>query len=242
MAIEVFNRQELKFVITKAQYMSMLPEITRHMRLDIHNNQGQAYRLYNLYIDTEDRALIRHSTTKPVVYKEKLRLRSYRPFHEGEVVFFEVKKRYKRITNKRRTKMLYEDAIRFIATPTQCPQHSYMNKQVVDELGVILQREVYRPQAYISYDRVAYHDKDKTSDLRVTFDKNIISQPYGGTEKFDLLGDNQLIMEVKSTANMPLWLSHMLNEHAIYKQSFSKYGREHMRDVARHINKEVHYA
>lgn len=54
MAIEVFNRQELKFVITKAQYMSMLPEITRHMRLDIHNNQGQAYRLYNLYIDTED--------------------------------------------------------------------------------------------------------------------------------------------------------------------------------------------
>lgn len=92
MAIEVFNRQELKFVITKAQYMSMLPEITRHMRLDIHNNQGQAYRLYNLYIDTEDRALIRHSTTKPVVYKEKLRLRSYRPFHEGEVVFFEVKK------------------------------------------------------------------------------------------------------------------------------------------------------
>ena len=100
MAIEVFNRQELKFVITKAQYMSMLPEITRHMRLDIHNTQGQAYRLSNLYIDTEDRALIRHSTTKPVVYKEKLRPRSYRPFHEGGVVFFEVKKRYKRITSK----------------------------------------------------------------------------------------------------------------------------------------------
>lgn len=91
MAIEIFNRQELKFVISHQQYAQILRRIQPFVMPDKHNKNGQTYRLYNLYIDTADHALIRHSMTKPVVYKEKLRIRSYADFAANPMVFLEVK-------------------------------------------------------------------------------------------------------------------------------------------------------
>ena len=229
MAIEVFNRQELKFVIARQDYASILPDILRHMRLDKHNQGGAPYRLYNLYIDTADRALIRHSLAKPTVYKEKLRIRSYAPLDDDSKVFLEVKKRYKKVTNKRRTKILMRDALEFVKTGVPPTAHDYINPQVMHELAVMLRHQTYRPTVYITYDRMAFHALDDASDLRITFDANIISKEYGHKASHRLLGADKLIMEVKSTANMPLWLVKLLDSHDIYKQSFSKYGTEHVR-------------
>ncbi|HMS92825.1 MAG TPA: polyphosphate polymerase domain-containing protein [Candidatus Saccharibacteria bacterium] len=228
MAIEIFNRQELKFVVSQTQYEVILPSIREHMRLDRHNADGQPYRLYNLYIDTADRALIRHSMSKPTVYKEKIRIRSYQPLTPDSLVFLEVKKRYKKITNKRRTKIPLSDALAFIQTGTLPNLHGYMNPQVISEFAVMLQEHYYQPTTYICYDRMAFHARDKASDLRMTFDTNLVSQQYGTSDKQRLLAADKLIMEVKSTTNMPLWLVELLDKHHIYKQSFSKYGTEHM--------------
>lgn len=228
MAIEIFNRQELKFVISQAQYEAILPSIREYMRLDKHNADGKPYRLYNLYIDTADRALIRHSMSKPTVYKEKIRIRSYQPLTPSSLVFLEVKKRYKKITNKRRTKIVLSDALAFIQTGTPPKIQEFMNPQVVSEFSVILHEHHYQPTTYICYDRMAFHAQDKASDLRMTFDTNLVSQQYGTSDTQRLLAADKLIMEVKSTTNMPLWLVELLDEHCIYKQSFSKYGTEHM--------------
>lgn len=241
MAIEVFNRQELKFVITRQQYAVMRRVILHHMRPDKHNAGGMPYRLYNLYIDTADRALIRHSISKPTVYKEKIRIRSYAPLQSDNKVFLEVKKRYKKTTNKRRTKLVLRDALKFVQTGTPPDLQDYMNSQVISEFGVILSRHNYQPTAYIYYDRMAFQALDTTSDLRITFDTNLISQKYRHDTSHRLLASSKLIMEVKSTANMPLWLVKLLDEHGIYKQSFSKYGAEHVRALQEN-KEEVVYA
>ncbi len=229
MAIEVFNRQELKFVISRDQYNAMMPTILQHMRADKHNKNGQAYRLYNLYIDTPDFALIRHSMAKPTVYKEKLRIRSYMPLTTDSMVFLEVKKRYKKITNKRRTKLTFGQALNFVQTGHSPALQDYMNPQVVREMSVMLKKHPYHPTTYITYDRHAYFASDAGSDLRMTFDTNLVSQQYGSAAKHSLLASDKLIMEVKSVHNMPMWLVQLLDANDVRKQSFSKYGTEYKR-------------
>lgn len=228
MAIEIFNRQELKFVITAEQYAQIVAGIAPHMQPDKHNRNGQTYRLHNLYIDTNDHALIRHSIAKPTVYKEKLRIRSYTGFEDNPVVFLEVKKRFKRITNKRRTRVPYDEALEFIATGTLPRQHDYMNTQVVRELETMIRARSYQPKTFITYDRLAFSASDPASDLRVTFDTNITAQRYGENETTALLGDGRIVMELKSCHNVPLWLVELLSRYGVQKQSFSKYGREYL--------------
>jgi hypothetical protein len=80
----------------------------------------------------------------------------------------------------------------------------------------------------ISYEREAFYDLDG-SDLRITFDENILwretdlslrQEAYGNA----LLGKDQTLAEIKVGGAMPLWLARSLSELGIYQISFSKYG------------------
>lgn len=226
MAIEIFNRQELKFVITRADYEAMKPTFERAMHHDKHNANGRPYALYNMYIDTPDSQLIRHSLDKPV-YKEKLRIRSYHPFNVDQPVFLELKKRYKRITNKRRTKIMYDDALSLVTTSQLPALHDYMNHQVVREIQAMCTMRRYEPKVFITYKRQAYVAAGADDDLRVTFDFDLVACRYGKTERAALLPSDRLIMEVKTRHGMPLWLVTLLTQHGIKKQRFSKYGNEY---------------
>jgi len=228
MAIEVFNRRELKFIISRTQLEQMLSAIAPYMQPDKHNKDGKTYELHNLYIDTDDHALIRHSMTRPI-YKEKIRIRSYHQLQNDEIVFLEVKKRYKHITNKRRTKILYADALALIETGKLTQLHGYMNTQVVRELEAMLAMKNYHPKTFISYERLAFFSKDPTNDLRLTFDINLRTRRYSESKEQRLLHADQIIMEIKSSANIPLWIVVILGDLGIQKQSFSKYGQEYLR-------------
>ena len=63
------------------------------MNPDAYNRNGEAYRISNIYYDTENDQLIRASIEKPV-YKEKLRLRAYGTPELTDNVFVEIKKKY----------------------------------------------------------------------------------------------------------------------------------------------------
>jgi len=196
------------------------------MHTDKHNTGGKPYTLYNLYIDTPDSQLIRRSLDKPV-YKEKLRIRSYHRFDLDQPVFLELKKRYKKTTNKRRTKIMFDDALAIVTTGQAPKHHDYMNRLVVDELMAICCQQSYEPKVYITYDRQALTATMPGEDLRVTFDTNLRAQLYGQSEVTALLPADKIIMEIKTMWSIPLWLTKILNDYGIRRQSFSKYGTEH---------------
>ena len=77
MAIKSFKRYEKKFLINREQYDNLIPILLKYMDYDEYCKDGRNYSIYNLYYDTENDDVIRHSIYKPY-YKEKLRLRSYR--------------------------------------------------------------------------------------------------------------------------------------------------------------------
>ena len=99
MAIEVFNRYEKKYIIDEDTFHKLTYQIADYMNPDAYNRNGEAYRISNIYYDTENDQLIRASIEKPV-YKEKLRLRAYGTPELTDNVFVEIKKKYDGIVKK----------------------------------------------------------------------------------------------------------------------------------------------
>ena len=242
MAIEVFNRYEKKYMLTKKSFRKLLTRIEDHMDMDKYNINGKPYTISNIYFDTDNDALIRASIEKPV-YKEKLRMRAYGTPSLDDKVFIEIKKKYDGIVNKRRTSMTLKDAYNYILKdnpPT--PASGKINTQVLHEIDYFKDFYKVKPKLYLSYDRYAYFEKND-GDFRVTFDTNIQTRRYDvslekGQYGSQLLEADQVLMEIKISGAVPMWFTKILSELEVYPVSFSKYGTEYKRYVLENTQRE----
>lgn len=229
MAIEIFNRVELKYLLTQEDVDALRPLLEEYMVSDAFNPDGKTYPISNIYFDTDSDELIIKSLEKPV-YKEKLRLRSYGQVHsKNETVFLEIKKKYDGVVYKRRTSFTLAQAERFLNDGI-ISQDEKINLQVLSEIKDLMKRYCLKPKVFISYERLAFFENDD-SDFRLTLDKNILcrrkdllldSPVYGD----NLLPEGQWLMEAKAFKTFPLWFAHFLSSRKIYQSSFSKYGFE----------------
>ncbi len=239
MAIEVFNRREIKYMLTDDDKAALLDIIGDYMDSDPFNKGGKTYSICNLYLDTDADELIRKSLEKPV-FKEKIRLRSYGQVGLQDKVFLESKKKFNGVVNKRRTNFLLGDVYDYFEKGT-IPQNAVasdgkpvkMNRQVMKEIDYIMHFYPLKPRVFISYDRWAFFEKGN-SDFRLTIDTNIqtrrtdlrLDSPAYGTQ---LLQPGQWLMEAKAFKAFPLWFVRFLSSRRIYNTSFSKYGTEYKR-------------
>ncbi len=92
----IFQRYEIKYFLTTKQLQHLKECMQPYMEADAHGKST----ILNLYFDTPNDLLIRHSLEKPV-YKEKLRLRSYHIPDGSTPVFLEIKKKYDSVVYKR---------------------------------------------------------------------------------------------------------------------------------------------
>jgi len=242
MAIEVFNRYEMKYRITNEQYLELRERLSEHMESDEHSRNGEFYTICNIYYDTEHNDLIRRSIDGGI-YKEKMRLRSYGTVGTDQKVFLEIKKKYKGLVNKRRTKMLLSDAYDYFDKDIKPEVKPFMNGQVLNEIDYMKNRLHLVPKLFLSYDRCAMFDRENR-DFRVTFDRNITARRYDlglhyGVYGDKLIGEDEWIMEIKIDKAMPLWMTQILSDMKIYKTSFSKYGTEYKAFVARQVAAEA---
>ena len=215
-----FKRYELKYLLNRKEKEQILLAMEPYMELD---DYGRTI-IRNIYFDTDTFRLIRRSLEKPV-YKEKLRIRSYKPVRTTDPVFVEIKKKYKSVVYKRRLQLPEEAVMESFQTGKPLPVHS----QIGDEIQYFRDYyETLHPSVFLSYEREAYYSLDG-SDFRVTFDENILyrkqdfslgSEIYGSS----LLNEDQTLMEIKTSGGMPLWMSETLTKLHLYKTSFSKYG------------------
>ena len=223
----VFQRHELKYILTREQKQHMLEAIEPYMSLDKYGRTT----IRNIYFDTDNYRLIRRSIEKPL-YKEKLRIRSYAKDRAKEKVFVELKKKYKKVVYKRRLSMLEEDAMRWLKKETPCE----IDSQIAREIDYFLQYyEGLRPVLLLSYEREAYYCRDG-SDFRVTFDENVLCRQEDLTFQADTGGSlvleaDKVLMEIKCSGGIPLWMAEVLSKEKIYKTSFSKYGTAYQKYI-----------
>ncbi len=224
----IFQRYELKYILTLEQKERLLRGMAPYMSMDKFGRDT----IRNIYFDTDHYRLIRHSIERPV-YKEKLRVRSYRLAKPNTKVYVELKKKYQSIVYKRRISLPEQDAMDWLCSPiTTSLASSHPN---VPDLQIAREIEYFRtyyetlhPAVFLSYEREAFYALDG-SDFRVTFDDHVLVRQDNLSLKFDvggqsILDEGKVLMEIKTSGGIPLWMTRLLTQEKIYKTSFSKYG------------------
>ena len=234
----VFKRYELKYLLTQAQKETLLSTMQPYMTLDKYGRTT----IRNLYYDTDTYLIIRRSIEKPA-YKEKLRIRSYGRVETDGTAFVELKKKYKSVVYKRRISLPYAEATAWLSREKHPDKHT----QIASEIDYFL--EYYgslHPTVFLSYEREAYYANDG-SDFRVTFDDNILCRQEDLSLASDVCGtpilpEGKVLMEIKCSGGIPLWMAHVLSEEKIYKTSFSKYGTAYQTLIfpQTHLTKSYH--
>lgn len=229
--MDVFCRRELKFLLNDDQCSVIREALKRQMEPDAHGQNT----ICNIYYDTPDYRLIRHSLEHPV-YKEKLRLRSYGVATADADIYLELKKKYKGIVYKRRVQVTEAEGMAFMNRAGQLCKQNQISREI------LYFRDFYKtlqPQVYLCYDREAWYDPQDRG-FRMTLDRNVryrtsdlsLSSPSGGRE---ILKQGQTLLEVKAEGAVPLWLVELLTGEKIFKQSFSKYGRAYEKMLKEHL-------
>ena len=126
----------------------------------------------------------------------------------------------------------------------RCP----VKTQIADEINYFLVfYQTLHPTVFLSYEREAYYSRDG-SDFRVTFDDTVLArqeelslcaEAYGTP----LLEKGKVLMELKCSGGIPLWMVGVLSRERIYKTSFSKYGSAYqtmiypnLQEAVSHVN------
>lgn len=216
----VFKRYELKYMLTLEQKQRVLKAMAPYMKLDKYGRTT----IRNLYFDTNSYLLIRRSIEKPV-YKEKLRIRSYSKADANSTVFVELKKKYKHVVYKRRISLPQAEAMKWLLGEKHTDKYTQISNEIdyfLDYYGML------HPTVFLSYEREAYYSNDGT-DFRITFDDNILCREDDLSLQSDAYGtpilpEGKVLMEIKCSGGIPLWMTHILSKEKIYKTPFSKYG------------------
>lgn len=221
-----FKRYEKKFILTPERYELFMREASEHFIPDEYHKSS----INSIYYDDDSYSLIRHSIEAPV-YKEKLRLRSYKVPSGDDTVFVELKKKYKGVVYKRRAEMPVRQAERWISGQEKIPADT----QTLREMDWFISHNTLLPKAYIGVDRTSWIDKSG-NELRVTFDENIRwrSEQLSLTDGRDgelLLKDGKILMEIKIPGAAPLWLASLLSDQSVFPQKYSKYGTCYMNEL-----------
>ena len=230
---EVFRRIEKKYIVDEPTYEKLIKKLDGHFVKDRYYKST----ICNIYYDTPSHQLVRNSIEKPV-YKEKLRVRSYGVPNDEDMVFVELKKKYKGVVYKRRIEMTLAQTRDFFAGK----EVPHDNPQIENELKYFLKfYEGIAPAMYLSYDRLAYCGTEDPS-LRLTFDTHILYREEQkeldkGIWGKELLPAGMRVMEIKIPNAMPLWLSAILDELEIDPASFSKYGTAYLNEFSEKIHK-----
>lgn len=238
----VFKRYEIKYLISREQKEAILDAMAPYMRLDEYGKST----IRNIYYDTDDYILARHSIARPD-FKEKLRIRSYKKADEKSEVFVELKRKSDHIVYKRRMALPEADAMKWMAGDRSSDIESECHAasdQVTNEIEYFCSLyKGLRPTVFLSYDREAYKMNDG-GDFRVTFDSNIRSRDYDISLESDaygtsLLDDDKVLMELKCSGGIPLWMAEALSAGHIYKTSFSKYGTAYRTQIFPAVNEDA---
>jgi hypothetical protein len=136
------------------------------------------------------------------------------------------------VVYKRRIALAESVATDWLAGRISCPE----NTQISREIDYF--KHYYgglSPSMFLSYEREAFYERDG-GDFRITFDNNILcrrsdvslcSPAYGHS----ILPSDRLLMEIKCSGAIPLWMVEILSRERIFKTSFSKYGNAYMQTV-----------
>lgn len=231
MSINGSGRYELKYVLTREQYSSVVEDLAAYMQPDPHGDENGHYLVTSLYYDTPEYKAY-WDKMEGLRFRRKLRVRVY---GEGVVTpdticSVEIKQRTNRTVQKKRVALSHSTAIALCRAGVGVNGMSGAGRAVIDEVQYL--RSVLQLQAacIVSYDRQAFIGTERDPGLRVTFDTNL----KGRTHDLSLLSQGDVvdhvvlpsrwrIMEIKTDGHVPYWLTKLISTYRCAPRRISKY-------------------
>ena len=99
--------------------------------------------------------------------------------------------------------------------------------KLIREFCLACMTRMFRPKVIVDYERIAY--VEPISDVRITFDMNISASLetdrfiYNDYMKFPIQERDRNVLEVKFDDILPSYLSSVLKDEALQRNTFSKY-------------------
>ena len=229
-AIRRFNRFELKYVADRRLVDAFRHELPDKLARDPHGVDG-FYPIWSTYYDSPDLRFYWEKIDGEK-FRRKLRIRHYGTPEEltGDTpVFVEIKQRVNRVTQKRRVRLPYEDALQLCAGHPPAvfdPQDA----GVMDEIEMMVRQNMLRPTTVVGYVREAFFGRDEDSGLRVTIDSRIrgrdrdldLRWPGEGQNRY-IIPPHLSVVEMKVNERVPYWLTELIARHNISLIRVSKY-------------------
>jgi len=225
------QRFELKYQISEPTALAVRDFIRQYAVPDefAAASPDYAYPVYSIYLDSPDLHLYR-SALHGDCNRFKLRLRYYSP-EPNQPVFAEIKRRQNSIILKDRIKLSPTGAKELAAGqfPTELSITKARDHQALNEFlrRACLLNAV--PTSRVVYQREAWAGVGAESDLRITLDRQVCSdpldritfscQPPQGPPVFG----NTVILELKFTDRFPGWFQQLVQRFQLQSQGAAKY-------------------
>ena len=227
-AARSINRFELKYLVEPQTAAALRATLRSRMSVDPLGDDG-SYPVWSCYYDTADlRAYWEKIDGQR--FRRKLRIRHYgspATVDADTQVWVEIKARINRVTQKRRERMRYADALELCAgRPPGSVDERF--RPFVDEVTRLSGELDLRPVAVVGYVREAYMGGDDDAGLRVTFDSRVRARDrellLSSTHENRLIVRPDLsIMEVKVNDRAPFWFVNLIASHNLDLVRISKY-------------------
>lgn len=235
----VIERREYKYLIDRPTAAGIRAAIQPFCALDpwAAGNPSRCYTIDSLYFDTADLSLF-WANDHEQVDRFKMRVRGY-PHAPRSPVFLEVKRHINDVISKSRGKASRAQWAGMLADPAApIPAEITGKDRGAVERFLALARTLHvRPFTLVRYQREPYFSKIDDY-ARVTFDTEIRAQamdrlsfepePHGWRALDDAVTQrawaSMVVLELKFTTQVPLWLVNLVRRFGLQRGSFSKYG------------------
>jgi len=221
----VFDRWELKYVVTVKQMYQLMHALKNYVVLDENGDDG-LYKIKSIYYDSHDFKFY-HEKMNGNKYRQKVRLRGYNNVAYNDDVYFEIKQRYNTTVQKRRAELKLSDAYELMKHPLDAEQYADKKRIVLDEIRYLSSMHALEAKAIVSYDRKAYMGKYEDG-LRITFDTNLkcrkenLNLEEYHKEKY-FVHPSLAVLEIKTNEKVPIWLVSLIQRFEIEAHRVSKY-------------------
>lgn len=217
-------RHELKYSISRADYLAIRSRIRTVMKSDPHTDQNGLYKIRSIYFDNFDDKALREKLSG-IRIREKFRIRYYND--DFSFITLEKKIKHNNLCMKLDAKIT-EDECRDILSGRTEWMDGHPN-MLVRELAGKMKTSQLRPRVLVSYVREPYIYA--AGNVRVTFDSEIrtslFHREFLEKDVQDISAtDNahDMILEVKYDEYLPDIISCLIQTEDIRQQAFSKYG------------------
>ena len=235
MGIDTIQKQrfEHKYIINADVALGIRDFVSSYLDIDAYGatQPDLSYPVHSIYLDSREMKTYQE-TINGDRNRYKLRIRYYEQNDEAPV-YFEIKRRYDKVITKKRA-IVYRDVVHDLARGF-IPGHGGLVYPSAEQMNALM--DVTRlinhlqaePKVHVSYLREAWVATGGHNKIRVTLDRNVLSEPQNFISFSTELRNpkpvfgNQIILELKFTDRFPNWFKDLVQVFGLRQGGAAKY-------------------